>query len=193
MTETPRYTTVAIILHWVIGVMLFGMIFFGWYMDDLRQALRAGSGDVTLAEVQFAYNAHKTTGMMVLVLSLARLGWRLTHKVPPMPERMVGWERQAASATHIALYVLMIGMPLAGWVAASTTEAPSLMFNNAGLVLPHLPVPQDHDFHELAETVHSKGAWAIIVLAGLHFAAALKHQFLDKDGLIGRMLPFLKG
>ncbi|WP_417482628.1 cytochrome b [Maricaulis sp.] len=193
MTDSPRYTTVAIILHWVIGILLIGMVFYGWYMEDLRHALRDSAPGVTLDQVQFAYNAHKTVGMLVLLLSFGRLGWRLTHKAPPLPAGMKPWEALVAKGTHWAFYALMIGLPLVGWVAASTTELPTMLFNNPDLILPRLPVSQDHDFHELVGNVHGKGAWVLLVLVGLHFAAALKHQFLDKDGLLSRMLPFLKG
>jgi|TARA_R110000868_G_scaffold11516_6_gene56394 cytochrome b561 len=193
MTESKNYTSVAIILHWVIAVLLIGMVFYAWYMDDLRGALRLQTEGVTLAQVQFAYNSHKTVGMIVLLLSFVRLGWRFAHKPPALPQGMAGWEKLIARSTHIGFYVLMIGMPLLGWVAASTTTAPSMMFNNPDFILPRLPVSQDHDFHELVGEIHGKGGWAILILAGLHFAAALKHQFLDKDGLMGRMLPFMKG
>ena len=193
MTETTRYTNVAIILHWVIGILLIGMVFYGWYMEDLRHALRDGTQGVSAAEVQFAYNAHKTTGMLVLLLSFGRLAWRLMHKTPGMPAGMKSWEQTVAKATHWGFYALMIGLPLVGWLAASTTELPTMLFNNPDLILPRLPVSQDHDFHELAGNLHGKGAWVLLVLVGLHFAAAIKHQFLDKDGLMARMLPFLKG
>ncbi len=96
MTETTRYTNVAIILHWLIGIMLIGMVFYGWYMDDLRQALLTGTPGVSIGEVQFAFNAHKTTGMLVLLLSLGRLVWRLMHKTPAMPAGMKPWEKLVA-------------------------------------------------------------------------------------------------
>ncbi|WP_417490814.1 cytochrome b [Maricaulis sp.] len=193
MTETTRYTTVAIILHWIIGILLIGMVFFGWYMEDLRDALRLGTEGVTLDQVQFAYNAHKTAGMLVLLLSFGRLAWRLTHKTPGLPAGMKPWEALVAKGTHWGFYALMIGLPLVGWVAASTSELPTMLFNNPDLILPRLPVSQDHDFHELVGNIHGKGAWVLLILTGLHVAAALKHQFLDKDGLLSRMLPFLKG
>jgi cytochrome b561 len=193
MTEQPRYTLVAIALHWLLAILLVSMVFFGWYMEDLREALLAGDSGATLQEVQFAYNAHKTTGLLVLALSLARLGWRFTHKTPPLPEHMPAWEKLAANGTHWAFYAIMIGMPLGGLVAASATPFPSLLFNNPDLVIPKLPVPQTEAFAELAGSAHGAGGWAILGLLGLHVAAALKHQFIDKDGLLARMLPFLKG
>lgn len=191
MSETNRYSTVAIGLHWLLAVLLVSMVFFGWYMDGLREGLM--SGDSTLQEVQFAYNMHKTTGLFVLVLSLFRLGWRLTHPVPGMPDHMASWEKFAASATHWAFYALMIGMPIGGWVAASASPFPTLLFNRADMVLPKLPVPQTEALADLVGSGHSAGGWAILVLVALHIGAALKHQFIDKDGLLARMLPFLKG
>ncbi|RKQ95150.1 cytochrome b [Maricaulis maris] len=192
MTAPKTYTGVAIALHWILAVLLVGMVFYGWYMEDLREALFAG-GEVSIAEVQFAYNAHKTTGLLILILSLGRLAWRLTHPVPALPAGMAGWERFAATATHWAFYVIMIGMPLGGLIAASAAEPPTLLFNNPDLVLPKLPVPQTEGFQDLSGSVHGAGGWAILGLLGLHVAAALKHQFINKDGLIGRMIPFLKG
>ena len=137
MTDTPRYTAVAITLHWILAVLLLGMVFFGWYMEDLREGLFAGT--VPLEEVQQAYNLHKTTGMAILVLSLIRLAWRLTHKTPGMPEGMKPWEKLAAHAVHWAFYVLMIGMPIMGWISASASELPSFLFNNPDMPLPRLP------------------------------------------------------
>lgn len=190
-TAPGRYTGVAIALHWLIAVLLVGMVFFGWYMEGVRDALLAG--DATLDEVRQVYNAHKTTGVLVLLLSLGRLGWRLTHTPPGLPAGMKSWERQAARFTHAAFYVLMIGMPLMGWITASASEQPSWLFNNPDLVLPRLPVPQEEGFFGVAGSIHGAGGWAILVLLGLHVAAALKHQFYDRDGLLRRMIPFLKG
>ncbi|GLK50609.1 cytochrome b [Maricaulis virginensis] len=191
MTDTPRYTAVAITLHWILAALLLGMVFFGWYMEDLREGLFAGT--VPLEEVQQAYNLHKTTGMAILVLSLVRLAWRLTHKTPGMPEGMKPWEKLAAHAVHWAFYVLMIGMPIMGWISASASELPSFLFNNPDMPLPRLPVPQNESLHEVSGSIHGAGGWPILILFGLHAAAALKHQFFDRDGLLARMIPVLKG
>ena len=192
MTESKPYTAVAIALHWVIAIMLIGMVFFGWSMEDLKHQLLEG-GDVTLAEVQMAYNSHKTIGLIILALSIFRLVWRLIHKTPGLPEGMAGWEKVIAHATHFSFYAIMIGMPLGGMIAASASELPSFLFNNPELVIPKLPVPQTESFAGLAGSIHGGGGWVILILAGLHAAAAVKHQFIDKDGLLGRMIPFLKG
>lgn len=191
MTDTRRYTAVAIGLHWILAALLIGMVFFGWYMEDLRDGLFAGT--VSLDEVQQAYNLHKTTGIAILILSLARLGWRFTHKTPGMPEGMKAWEKLAAHSVHWAFYVLMIGMPIMGWITASASELPSFLFNNPDLPLPRLPVPQNEELHEVTASIHGAGGWPILILFALHVGAALKHQFIDRDGLIGRMIPFLRG
>lgn len=187
-TEKPRYTAVAIVLHWLMAAMLVGMIFMGWQMEDMRE--RALAGEMSFAEVQAYYNWHKTIGISLLVLALARLGWRFTHKVPPMPDTMKPWEKLAARSTHIAFYVIMIGMPLIGWLTASATNFPSYLANNQALELPHLPV--SNDLYEPLGSVHSAGAWVIFALLALHVGAALKHHFLNRDDVLTRMIPFLK-
>lgn len=191
MSETNRYSTVAIALHWMLAVLLVSMVAFGNYMDGLREGLM--TGESTLQEVQFAYNMHKTTGLFVLVLSLGRLGWRLTHPVPGMPDHMAAWEKFAATATHWLFYVLMIGLPIGGWLAASASPFPTLLFNSSDMVLPKLPVPQDQALADGLGRAHGMGGYFMMLLLALHVAAALKHQFLNKDGLLARMLPFLKG
>ena len=96
---------------------------------------------------------------------------------------------------HWAFYVIMIGMPIMGWISASAAEFDSFLFNNPDMTMPRLPVPQSECLHEVSGFIHGAGGWPILILWVLHAGAALKHQFLDKDGLLGRMipLPFLKG
>lgn len=191
MSEENRYSTVAIILHWLLAVLLVSMVAFGNYAGGLRDGLMTGQS--TLQEVQFAYNAHKTTGLLVLALSLGRLAWRLMHPVPPMPTHMASWEKIVASATHWLFYALMIGLPIGGWLAASASPFPTLLFNNPDLVLPKLPIAQDQELAEGLGRAHGFGGYFMLILIALHMGAAFKHQFLDKDGLLARMLPFLKG
>lgn len=187
-TGHPRYTAVAITLHWLMAALLVGMIFMGWQMEDMREMALAG--EMSFAEVQAYYNWHKTIGISLLVLALARLGWRLTHKVPPLPATMKPWEAIAARATHIAFYAVMIGMPLVGWLTASATNFPSYIANNPALELPHLPVP--NEAYEPLGSIHSAGAWVILALLALHVGAALKHHFVNRDDVLTRMIPFLK-
>jgi cytochrome b561 len=193
MTESARYTSVAITLHWVIAVLIVGMVFFGWQADDARGALRAGDTSVTLEDVRFLFNWHKTVGLLVLALSLVRLGWRLTHKAPPLPDGMKSWERFAAIAAHWGFYALMIGLPLGGWITASSSSASSAgwLFNMESLPIPSL-TGENEALHETTGFMHSKGAWVLLVLLGIHVLAGLKHHFADRDDVLTRMLPFLK-
>ncbi len=193
MTDTPRYTAIAIILHWIIAALLIGMVFFGWYMEDLSHGFQAG--EVSLESVLQAYNWHKTIGLLILLLSLGRLAWRLTHKTPGMPEGMKSWEKLAAQAVHWAFYGIMIGMPIMGWISASAAEFDSFLFNNPDMTMPRLPVPQSEGLHNVTGSIHGAGGWPILILFALHAGAALKHQLVNKDGLLHRMipLPFLKG
>jgi len=104
VTTSVRYSKVAMILHWIIAFMIVGLIIFGFLMTNPDTPNR------------FAlYQLHKSFGICVLILSLMRLLWRLTHKPPPLPDGMKPYEIAAAKFTHIAFYVIMIGMPLLGW------------------------------------------------------------------------------
>lgn len=187
--EASRYTTVAIILHWLIAAMLVSLIAVGWWMEDLGEAARAG--EISFDFTRAVYNWHKTAGILVLILSLARLGWRFTHPVPALPSGMKPWEKLAAKVTHIGFYVAMIGIPLIGWAMVSHSSLPTRLFNVEGFNLPGLPVPDSELLHEVLESAHGAGAWVIIVLLALHAGAALKHHVLDRDGVLNRMVPGL--
>ncbi len=173
---TPhRYTGVAIALHWVLALGIVGSFGMGLYMADLPlspQKLKL-------------YNWHKWAGVTILTLSALRLLWRLTHR-PPADPPMPAWQARAAHATHLALYALFFAVPLVGWAYSSAAGFPIVWFG----VLP-LPdfVPADKALAELIKPWHEGLAWAMAVLVLLHLGAALKHQFIDRDGLIGRMWP----
>ncbi|HBJ40427.1 MAG TPA: nickel-dependent hydrogenase, b-type cytochrome subunit/YceI-like family protein, partial [Hyphomonas sp.] len=163
-TETSRYTIVAITLHWVMAALLLFMIWLGWNMDD--------------NEVRF--QLHKSIGILLLFLTLVRVIWRVMNPPPPLPEEMPAHEKLASHLVHMAFYGLMIILPLAGWLLVSTSKfkVPSVLFETVSW--PHLPAP---DFlrgdiaHVIIENIHSKGAWVLIILLGLHVAGAVKHEF----------------
>jgi cytochrome b561 len=182
------YTRVAIVLHWVIAALIVAVLAIGLVMseeglvpDTLRFSL---------------YQWHKSIGITILLLSLARLWWRLTHKAPPMPEAAKPWERLVAKVTHGLFYVLMIGLPLGGWVivSASTLGIPTVLY---GLVpWPHLPMPESVELRKtIGDAVgeaHETGAYFLMLLIGLHVGAALKHHFWDKDEVLARMVPWVR-
>jgi cytochrome b561 len=171
--SSHRYSGVAIALHWLLAAALMASFGVGVFMSDLATSplkLRL-------------YSWHKWAGITILALSVLRLAWRLTH--PPPPELpMTGWQRSAAHLTHGLLYGLFFAVPLAGWAYSSAAGFPVVLFG----VLP-LPdfVPADKALAEAIKPWHANLAFGLAALALVHVAAALKHHFFDRDGLLGRM------
>ena len=167
-----RYSTVAIVLHWTIALALAFQLALGFAMprDERGFAL---------------FQLHKSVGITILLLTLARLAWRLTHRPPAAAEG--GFSGFLAKAVHTLLYVFMIGMPLTGWAIVSTSriEIPTVFWG--AIPWPHLPLPRS--LNEAFEETHELLAWMGIALILLHVAGALRHQFLIKDGLLRRMGP----
>ena len=178
MTVVPvdRYTGMAIALHWLVAALLVGGFALGLYMTGLP------NGMVKLK----LYNWHKWAGATVLALTLVRLAWRWRHP-PPAPPPMPAWQRRAAAAAQAALYGLCLGVALLGWAYSSALGYPLVWLG----VLP-LPdcVPLDRELARAIKPWHQRAAWALALLAALHLAAALKHQFVDRDGLMRRMAPW---
>lgn len=182
MTDASRsrYTGVAIALHWVMALLILFMIGLGWNMEE-NEAL---------------YQLHKSIGITILFLALARLGWRFANPPPPLPDDMPALEKTASHIVHVAFYVLMIGLPLGGWlmVSVSPFQVSTVLFG--AISWPHLPFTEGlkgEDLYEFVEFFHSKGAWVIIVLLGLHVAGAVKHEIGAEGGVLKRMLPGLFG
>jgi cytochrome b561 len=129
---------------------------------------------------------HKSTGMLILVLMLARLAWRLANRSPALPPQTPAWERYAAHASHVLLYVLAVALPLSGWVINSAAGVPFSIF---WLVpLPAIVAP-DERLEELAKLVHFSLLVALCLVLALHIAAALRHHFVKRNAILIRMLP----
>lgn len=174
-SSTVRYTPIAIALHWLLALMIVGAFAVGWYMHDLPFS-------ITRLKL---FNWHKWAGITILALSALRLLWRLTHRPPPDPP-MPAWQRLAAHAAHGALYLLFFAVPLMGWAYSSAAGFPVVLYG----VLP-LPdfVSPDRALAEVLKQRHGQLAWALAAVVVLHVAAALKHHFIDRDGLLLRMRP----
>ena len=170
-----RYTTTAMALHWLLALAILGSFSLGFYMSDLP---------LSPQRVKL-YNWHKWAGVTILALSAFRLLWRLTHRPPPDVSMPI-WQQRASHLAHRALYLLFFAVPLAGWAYSSAAGFPIVWFG----VLP-LPdfVPVDKALAELIKPWHEWTAKALAALVLLHIAAALKHHFLDRDGLLLRMRP----
>jgi len=181
MAPRARFDATAITLHWLIAVAILGLLVAGFVMTGMKPG----------SPQQFQlYQIHKSVGMLVLALSLVRLGWRLGHPPPPPPVAMSALERGAAHLAHWVLYGLMLAMPLAGWAAVSTSpfNIPTVLFGLIGL--PHLPLPRDAN--AFAKLTHLTGAWIMIVTLLGHAGAALRHHFILRDDVLLRMLPRLE-
>ncbi len=174
-TAPTRYTRTAIALHWLLGLAL--IISFGVGLTMTEMAMSPQRLKL--------YNWHKWAGITILTLSFVRLVWRLTHR-PPADVAMPAWQQQAAHWTHRALYALFFLVPLAGWAYSSAAGFPVVVFG----VLP-LPdfVPADQALAETIQPAHRILAYLLALLVLAHVGAALKHHFVDRDGLLGRMWP----
>ncbi len=188
--RSDHYNTVAVLLHWTIAVLIITNVGYAWYANALH-----GLQKIPPLQV------HKSIGITVLLLSLARLGWRLANPPPPLSADLKPWERWLAHAVHLLFYVVMIGLPLTGWAmvsASATIKIYPITFFGFGhwpaiAPLSHLPHDQMKQAHETFETAHGLLAKLIVyLLFPLHVAGALKHQFLDKDNELARMIPFLR-
>lgn len=186
-TSSAHYNTVAKMLHWLMALLIVGMLVLGLVMTTGN--VLDGPGKAV------ALQMHKSFGMIVLILSLFRLAWRWLKPPPPFPAQMPRWEKLAAHITHVILYVLMLVMPLVGWMMISTFPHNSLFF---GLFpIPNVPflhdLPNKKDIREVLENIHWSLAWVIVTFVALHAGAALKHHFIERNDILLRMAPRLFG
>ena len=181
-----RYSRVAIALHWLIALGIIANIALGLYFADLP---RSDPDKFLLTQT------HKSIGLTVLVLSLIRVVWRLMHPAPPLPASMSPALRFAAHATHFLLYILIIAIPLSGWlmVSSSPLGLPTMYFGWFAWpdlpYFPDLPRAMKKIWVQDFAATHVFLAWSAIVLVTIHVLAALYHQFIRRDVVLGRMLP----
>jgi cytochrome b561 len=180
-----RYDAISMLLHWVTAVLMIPMIFFG---EELMEAGEEAGEAAVEAIGTFGPSLHVSIGIAILLLTLLRIVWRLVNPSPALPAGMAGWEILVTKITHGLFYILMIGLPLSGWLAFPyfLQEAPAM----AGVqVFGLFPVPGAPAIGEFVKGIHNLGSKVAMVLVILHVLAAVKHQFINRDDVLRRMLP----
>ncbi|BCA95467.1 cytochrome b [Legionella antarctica] len=168
-----RFGIVAILLHWVVAILIIGLVAEGLYMVDLP---------INLQKLKL-YGWHKEYGLLVLFLAIFRIIWRLSNQMPELELPML--EKLAARSMHWAFYIFMFAMPITGWLITSSAGLPASFF---GLfTLPNV-IAANEDNLFLFEWVHEWLGYALIAAISLHTAAALKHHFINKDNILRRMI-----
>jgi cytochrome b561 len=181
-----RYTRIAMALHWLVAVLILGNIALIWTVDSLPDSY-----------VRPAVDTHKSIGITVLGLVLLRLLWRAAHAPPPLPVSFKPWEKASAHAAHIALYVLILAMPLSGWMHDSAwkdaARFPMQLFYTVPWprigFIEHLDPVLKERLHDIFGDIHKYLSYVFYGLFALHVGGALKHQFIDKEPELQRMWP----
>lgn len=178
--DLARYSRVAVWLHWIIALLIVMNLLLGFFYEEFDKPVRS-----TLMAV------HKASGLTILALTLVRLGWRLGHRPPPFDEVMKEWEKRVARLVHWLFYLLLLSLPLSGWLMVSDSGRPVGWF---GLFdIPALPVPRSKEVDEFFGEAHELLAYGILGLLALHVGGALKHHFFEGHRhLIGRMAPWAR-
>lgn len=171
-----HYTRTAVALHWSMAGLVLSALFMGWTMTGM---------EISPSRVK-VYNYHKWIGVTVLALAIVRIVWRLTHRAPPLPV-MPRWQRIAAHAGHGLLYLLLLAVPLAGWVFSNASGYPVVYLGK--LPLPDL-VERNRELAQQWLEVHETLAITLAVLVGVHVLAALQHHFIARDNTLRRMLTW---
>lgn len=173
------YTGVAIGLHWLVVALVIAAWALGLYMVGLPfspQKLKL-------------YSWHKWIGVTIFLLAVARIAWRIGHPVPALPRSVPSWQKSAAAVSHALLYLLILSIPVSGWLFSSASGVPVVYL---GVVtLPDL-IGKDKASAELLKQMHVLLNWTLFVTVCVHVTAALKHHLLDRDEVLARMLPAVR-
>lgn len=187
-TRVPSYSSLSIALHWLIAALILANVGLALLWDPLMHS----SDPAEKARAATMVDFHKSFGLTVLVFSLVRLGNRVAHGFPRLPEDMRMWERVLARSTHYAFYALMIGVPLLGYLMVSVSPKQMPIHYLHLFDLPLLPLGVHKALDDQLGAAHGFLAWSTMALLALHIAGALKHHFVNHDGVLRRMLPFTR-
>jgi cytochrome b561 len=174
---TNNYGALAKLLHWTIVILIIAQYVIIEAVEELPDGVEKFS----------QISLHKSVGMLVLLLAIARIGWKLANRGKPVPVPMPGWQKKAAAAGHGLLYLLILLQPLSGWAMSSSANYPVTLFG--WFQFPALVAP-NHDLHEGLEELHEVLFTILAIVALVHAAAAVYHHLWMKDDTLRRMLPF---
>jgi len=174
------YTKPAIAMHWIIALLIFAAFGLGLYMTDIP-------GFTPTKLKLFSY--HKWIGITVLIFAVLRVLWRLTHPAPGPVPGMPKWQHAAAEAAHVGLYLLILAVPLTGYLL-SVAAGVKVVY----LGLWELPMPFDKSdaLKDIFSMAHEWLNWTMAAIVVVHILAALKHHVVERDGTLRRMVPFLR-
>lgn len=176
MSPPDRYSMPAVVLHWIIAILIIGLIVLGYYMVDIPR---------NTPDRAFYFNLHKSFGITAAIFIAAQIVWHFTHRAPALPVTMAGWETKATHVAHGVLYLLMVAVPISGYLSSSFSKYGVHLF---GLKLPHWGW-DDQALRDMWVSLHSIISMALVALVVIHVLAALKHALMDRDGVMKRMLP----
>ena len=165
-------------MHWIIAALVIGNLALGLSMVPMR---------ISPAKIN-AYLWHKSIGSSIFLLASLRVAWRLAFGHPP-PVPMPAWQARAAAYSHALLYLLLLVIPLSGWLYSSATGVQVLFLGQ--ISLPDL-VPKDKALADTLRRVHVALNASMAAIVVIHVAAALRHHWVERDESLRRMLPFLR-
>lgn len=171
-----RFGTIAMLLHWIMAIIIIGLLIVGVYMVQLSFSARKLK----------LYGFHKEFGLLILALVIVRLCWRLINIMPSFPGSMPAWQLSIARLVHYIFYGLFFVLPLTGWMLSSASDLPVSFFG--WFVMPNLVSPNEY-LRDVLIQVHHIFGFIMIGCVLAHIAAVVQHQFILKDNLIRRMLP----
>jgi cytochrome b561 len=174
--ERNSYTGTAKTLHWLIVALLIAQFVVAWTMPHMKRDTKP----------ETLINLHLSIGVLILFFAVVRLGWRAIHPEPPPEESLPPWQVQSARVLHWLLYLLLLAIPVLGWINASWRGFPVAMF---GLELPKLIAARAPGWRWTGDVHTLLATYALLALVGLHVAAGLYHYFIRRDGVMQRMWP----
>jgi cytochrome b561 len=177
LTPTPRYSPPAMLLHWLIAIAVIA----NWRIAESAEHASEQAAQQIMGN-------HMALGVVIFLLAIARLIVRYFKKPPPLASSLKGWEVALAKTVHTFFYVLLLGLPLLGWIAMSAYGVPISIFG--WFNWPALPVGQSKETAETLFEIHHTLGGIMVLLIGVHILATLKHTLFDRDGNLFRMLPF---